>query len=219
MSGLRHAIFDFDGTLVDSLPGIHWSIERALADCGLPPFTASLRPLIGPPIRDILSNVSGLGEGPSLNRLEQAFRRFYDAEGWRQTACYRGVNELLGELAANHISLWMVTNKPEVATRKIANHLNLSGFFEEIVCRDSRLPEWGSKAEGLMDLMCRRGLAPHECVLVGDTAEDQSAASAAGMACVIVPHGYGPLPSSPIPAWDAVRERLSQGSVLAEVSL
>jgi phosphoglycolate phosphatase len=90
MPSFRHAIFDLDGTLIDSLPGIAWSVGEALALCGLRPLTADLKPLIGPPIRSILAAVTGLGDAPSLDRLERAFRASYDAEGWRKTTCYRG---------------------------------------------------------------------------------------------------------------------------------
>lgn len=217
MNRMRHAIFDLDGTLVDSLPGITWSIEEALAACGLPPMAMELRPLIGPPIRSILSAVSGLSGGNSLDRLEQTFRSCYDSDGWRRTACYAGVHNLLGEILASDTNLWMVTNKPAAATRKILRHLQLDGFFEEVVCRDSRLPAYGSKAEALTDLTVRRGLSRQECVLIGDTPEDSRAAAAAGMECVIVPHGYGPGRACGLPEWGAVRECIGRSREVAEV--
>lgn len=217
MSRMRHAIFDLDGTLVDSLPGIAWSIEQALVECGFPPAAVDLRPLIGPPIRSILSTVSGLSGGHSLDRLEQAFRSSYDSDGWRKTTCYAGVPDLLRELLTSNTSLWMVTNKPAAATRKILHHLQLDGFFEEVVCRDSRQPAYGSKAEALTDLAVRRSLPCRECVLIGDTPEDCRAAAAAGMECVIVPHGYGPGRVCGLPEWGAVRECFIRSREVAEV--
>ena len=112
MPSLRHSIFDLDGTLVDSLPGITWSVEQALALCGLPPLAVDLKPSIGPPIRSILAGVTGLRDAPSLDRLERAFRASYDAEGWRKTACYEGAPDMLRRLRAGGIGLWVVTNKP-----------------------------------------------------------------------------------------------------------
>jgi phosphoglycolate phosphatase len=217
MNRMRHAIFDLDGTLVDSLPGIAWSIEEALAACGLPPMAVELRPLIGPPIRSILSAVSGLSGGSSLDRLEQAFRSSYDSDGWRRTVCYAGAQDLLWNLFTSDISLWMVTNKPAAATQKILRHLQLDGFFDEVVCRDSRQPAYGSKAEALTDLMVRHGLSRRECVLIGDTPEDSRAAAAAGMECVIVPHGYGPGRACGLPDWGAVKECISRSREVAEV--
>jgi phosphoglycolate phosphatase len=213
----RHAIFDLDGTLVDSLPGIAWSIDRALAACCLPPRQAELRPLIGPPIRSILARVSGLSNGHALDTLERAFRADYDSDGWRRTILYGGVAELLEELAADHTGLWVVTNKPAVATAKILHHLALDRFFAEVVCRDSRRLPYSSKQEALIDLTVRRALSLPYCILIGDTEEDRRAAAAAGVDCVIVAHGYGSGQAYAVPKWGAVRAWATAGREAAEV--
>jgi phosphoglycolate phosphatase len=211
MERIRHAIFDLDGTLVDSLPGIEWSIQAALARCGLPPLSRDLRPLIGPPIRRILAAVSGVREPERLDRLEYAFRSSYDSGGWRRTRLQAGAAELLEQLRDGGIGLWVVTNKPARATRRILEGLQLAGLFEEIRCRDSRTPAFGSKAEVLVDLLRRRALTPSACLMIGDTAEDSEAAMAAGIDCAIVADGYGvdtPLPagSKRVSGWDEIAE-------------
>jgi len=191
MEPVRHVIFDLDGTLVDSLPGIAWSVEAALSCCGLPRPSTDLKPLIGPPIRSILSAVSGVREPVRLNELEQAFRCSYDSLGWRRTRCYDGVADLLRQLLAGGIGRWMVTNKPCRVTHDILRELQISDFFQEVACRDSRIPLFPSKAEVLGDLLRRRALRRSSCLMVGDTLEDSDAAIAAGIGCAIVPHGYG----------------------------
>ncbi|HUA84668.1 MAG TPA: HAD hydrolase-like protein [Bryobacteraceae bacterium] len=206
MSLKRHAIFDLDGTLIDSLPGIAQSVDAALAACGLPPAGRDLRPLIGPPIRSILATVSGVTEEGALERLERAFRVSYDNGGWRFSPAYAGVEELLGDLQGAGIGLWVVSNKPALAAWKILNRLRLDAYFDEIVCRDSRLPAYGSKAEALGDLIDRNRLPRAECVFIGDTGEDRRAAEAARIECAIVAHGYGAAAQSE-PDWDSVRER------------
>jgi phosphoglycolate phosphatase len=211
METLRHAIFDLDGTLIDSLPGIAWSVEQALAACGLPELSRDLRPLIGPPIRSILATVSGLQDAPALDGLEQAFRTSYDADGWNKTICYEGVPDMLWGLLTRDIGLWVVTNKPSKVSRRILRHLKIDGFFQEITCLDSRTPAYVSKAEALRDLLDRHSLSFTECLLIGDTAEDCQAAVATEVACAIVPHGYGPSlpPSIPfscfrVTGWDGI---------------
>src|SRR5262249_48841207 len=121
----HHAIFDLDGTLIDSLPGIAWSVNVALAACGLPESSRDLAPFIGPPIRSILESVSGATDTTLLNRLEQAFRRSYDSDGWRRTALKAGVGQTLRELIAGGLDLWLVTNKPALVTEKILNELTI----------------------------------------------------------------------------------------------
>lgn len=191
MIAIRHALFDLDGTLVDSLPGIAWSVQEALRANGLAPLSQDLRPLIGPPIRDILAAVSGAADPALLDRLEAGFRSSYDSEGWRRTVCQEAVPDMLWRLLTAGVALWVVTNKPAVVTGRILRELKIGAFFKEIACRDSRTPPFGSKVEILRDLLARRGLDRARCLLIGDTAEDWKAAEVAGIACAIVPHGYG----------------------------
>ena len=205
----RNVIFDLDGTLVDSIPGIQWSVEAALAECGVPALRRELKPLIGPPIRDILAAVSGASEPAALDRLELAFRSAYDSVGWRKTTCQPGAKGALQRLRMAGCGLWIVTNKPGHAARAILSELALADYFEEIVCRDSRIPGFASKAEMLANLLERCALVRAESIMIGDTLEDCRAAAAAGIACALVPHGYGggldgPLPGRcrPIAGWN-----------------
>jgi phosphoglycolate phosphatase len=200
MAAIRHAIFDLDGTLIDSLPGIGWSIEAALSACGMASRPFDIKPLIGPPIRAILAAVSGLGDAPALDRLERAFRSSYDSGGWRKTVLQPGAGEILASLRSRGAALWLVTNKPRLAAGMILRELALETFFREIVCRDSRTPPFASKAETLLHLLDRRHLEPRQCLMIGDTLEDAQAASRAGLRCALVPHGYGGGLQAPLPA-------------------
>ena len=188
---LRHAIFDLDGTLVDSLPGIGWSIGKALEACGVVSSPFDLKPLIGPPIRTILAAVSGIADPSALDRLEGAFRASYDSEGWRKTVLQPGTLDILRRLRTCGAELWVVTNKPLLASGMILRELACAGLFRELVCRDSRTPPFASKAEMLCNLVSREGLKREECLLIGDTLEDATAAARAGIWCALVMHGYG----------------------------
>jgi phosphoglycolate phosphatase len=188
MLAFRHIIFDLDGTLIDSLPGIEWSAREALAACGAGPLLCDLRPLLGPPIRMILAQATGIAAPHRLDAMERAFRNSYDTDGWRQTVCFPGALETLERLSADGASLWVATNKNRLATGKILSQLGIRRFFREVACRDSRTPVFSTKAEMLIDLIGRRGLAPSECLMVGDTREDRAAAEAAGIPCEILSH-------------------------------
>jgi phosphoglycolate phosphatase len=198
-SMIRDVIFDLDGTLVDSVPGIQWSLEIALEGCGIDRECPDLRAMIGPPIRDILAAVSGLTDGDALDRLEAAFRASYDSGGWRKTTLHLGSESMLMRLRNDDHRLWLVTNKPQQATRAILNELGIAGFFVEVVCRDSQTPPFANKAEMLTNLLASRGFTPSESVMVGDTLEDCRAAAEAGIACSLVAHGYGTGLDGPLP--------------------
>jgi len=139
----RAVLFDLDGTLLDSLPGIEYSARAAFAECGLAIGEIELRTLIGPPIRTILAKMAladttgGLSE-EQLDRLVQAFRASYDSEGWRRTPHYAGAAELLRELCAQGKRLFVVTNKPRPISLRILEAGGTLGLFEEVVTRDSR---------------------------------------------------------------------------------
>jgi phosphoglycolate phosphatase len=206
---MRNIIFDLDGTLVDSVPGIQWSVETAMRNCGISGACPDLTPLIGPPVRTILGTAAGTDNWVDLDRLEKAFRTSYDGDGWRRTLCQPGVREMLSQLQAAGCILWILTNKPAHATRLILCELRLDAYFREMVSRDSVTPSYASKGAMLTDLLDRRALPRAESILIGDTLEDCHAASAAGIACAVVPHGYGremdrdlPEGSRRIAGWD-----------------
>ena len=188
---MKNIIFDLDGTLVDSVPGIQWSAEAAMRNCGISRACPDLTALIGPPVRTILAAAAGTENCADLDRLEKAFRTSYDADGWRRTVCQPGVRKMLDQLQSADAALWIVTNKPAHATQLILRELALAGYFQEIVSRDSVTPSYASKGAMVTDLLDRRAMPRTASILIGDTLEDCDAASAAGIACAIVPHGYG----------------------------
>ncbi len=190
-------IFDLDGTLIDSLPGIEFSVKAAFASCGIPCLTADLRKMIGPPIRSILSRAGGTTDPALLGNLESAFRASYDCDGWRKSLCYPGTEATLSTLQKAGIRLFVVTNKPRHISLRILEMLKIRHFFESILARDSRGPHYGSKREMLESLLRSCTLNPGDCVLVGDTQEDAEAASSCDIPFAHVSHGYGTISDSP----------------------
>ncbi|MBA4015780.1 MAG: hypothetical protein C0483_01190 [Pirellula sp.] len=188
-------LFDLDGTLVDSHPGIAWSASVALSEV-LPEVIVSVSPhLLGPPIREIFQR---LLEAESrectpelLDELEQAFRRSYDTEGWRRSRTYPEVGETLRQLHWSGFELFVVTNKPRAATRRILGRLELLPLFVEVVSPDSRTPRYENKAAMIHELVVRHDLDRESTCYVGDTRDDQIAAAAANVAFIPIGYGYG----------------------------
>ena len=189
-------LFDLDGTLLDSLPGIAHSVRAAFEACGLAMGEVELRTLIGPPIRTILAKMAladtpgGLSE-EQLDRLVRAFRASYDSEGWKMTPHYEGAAELLRELRAQGKRLFVVSNKPRHISLRILQAGGTLELFEEIVTPDSQEPAYSGKQEMMRSLMERHGLHLQECLMVGDTMEDAVAALQTGMQFCLMTHGYG----------------------------
>jgi phosphoglycolate phosphatase len=191
----RNVLFDLDGTLLDSLPGIQYSAEAAFRACGIEIGTTPLRSLIGPPIRTILERMAAEPVSrEELDSLEQSFRWSYDTEGWRQTPHYEGAAESLKTLRDKGRRLFVVSNKPQHISLRILEAEGTLGIFEEIMTRDSRVPPYNGKNEMVNKLLQKWELDPAECLMVGDTMEDAEAASNNGMPFCLMTHGYGDVP-------------------------
>jgi phosphoglycolate phosphatase len=186
---LRNVIFDLDGTLVNSLPGIEHSVDCALRKRRYPSRTCELRPLIGPPIRDILRTVSGETDSSALDALEAVFRVTYDSEGWTRTVLQPEAKETLTWITGAGGSVFVVTNKPRRPAASIAQRLGL--LVSDMISPDSATPPYRSKAEMIQRLMHADDVKAGNSLVVGDTREDLDAAREVGMAAVIVTTGYG----------------------------
>jgi phosphoglycolate phosphatase len=190
-------LFDQDGTIFDSLPGVEFSVRCAFEACHLPLRRLDLRRMIGPPIRTILAQAGEVEQGTVLDALERAFRTSYDGEGWQKTVCFPEAVPVLKTLRARGHRLFVVSNKPRHISLRILEKVNLLELFEEIVTADSRVPAYRGKEEMLETLMARHGLTSHDCLFAGDTMEDAKAAATAGMGFAYMTHGYGDVESTP----------------------
>ena len=184
-------LFDLDGTLVDSLPGIEFSVGEAFSQCNLPMAKKSLRELIGPPIRTILSRAGNVLEKGRLDALEHAFRVSYDSQGWRKTICFPDVEEVLQMMHERGRRLFVISNKPRHASLRILETERILQYFDAVMTRDSRSPCYGGKEEMIGAVLAERGIIEKDCVMVGDTAEDAKAAAGAGIQYIQMTHGYG----------------------------
>ena len=184
-------LFDLDGTLVDSLPGIEFSVREAFRSCRLPLAKESLREMIGPPIRTILSQAGNVKEESSLDTLERAFRASYDGEGWCKTVCFPAAERVLRRMHERGHRLFVISNKPRHISLQILERERLLKYLEAIVTRDSRAPDYRGKGEMIGALLTDCVITVENCVMVGDTTEDAKAAASAGINFIWMSHGYG----------------------------
>lgn len=189
-------LFDLDGTLLDSLPGIAFSIEQAFAACNLPMQALNLGEVIGPPIRTILALAALQATDSDLNQLERAFRSSYDSEGWQKTLLFPGSTPMLHEASVLGIRLFVVSNKPRHIAIKILERESVISLFTAILTRDSSDPPYRSKAQMIEQLLRAFQLDAARCIMIGDTAEDAVAAAEMLVPFAWIAHGYGTIPPS-----------------------
>jgi phosphoglycolate phosphatase len=184
-------VFDLDGTLIDSTPGIESALRAAFQSVGRTMPAVDLRRIIGPPITVIARRVEPLLSDAEVASIEQSYRAIYDSVGWRDTLAYPTVGDTLGALHRRGLRLFIVTNKPLVPTLKILAHLGLANLFLEVLTRDSRAPHYASKADMLADLLSGQQLKPSATLMIGDTSEDQEAAHTNNIDFLHATYGYG----------------------------
>jgi phosphoglycolate phosphatase len=184
----RLVLFDLDGTLVDSSPGIHSSVRHAAAELGLPaPTAAQLRGMVGPPLQDGFALVLGVPVA-DVTRAVAAYRAHYAGGALLEATVHRGVPELLTALRAAGAILAVATSKPELFAVRLLRHTGLLPAFASV---------HGATMDGAVrhkDQVVAAALVAHPAgrdpVLVGDRSHDVLGAAAHGLPCIGA--GWGP---------------------------
>lgn len=186
------AVFDLDGTLSDSGPGIMHCAQYAFHKMGFPekPETV-LRSFVGPPL-----NTQFCATGPMTPaQAEQAvayYRELYNDTGKFENTVYPGIPSLLAELRKKGFRLAVATAKPAFFTEQILDHFDLTRAFDTISA--ATMDETKTdKASLILTAMRETGFenSPNDVVMVGDRAYDILGARKNGVHSVGVLYGYG----------------------------
>ncbi len=210
-----HIIFDLDGTLIDSAPAILASFRAAFAHTGIAPAVTIDESVIGPPLTETLQLLSGSDDPALIGRLAEAFKASYDGAGYRETAAYAGVGELLAELAGAGLTLSIATNKRIHPTRLILDHLGWREHFAHVYALDLISPRLPNKAAMIARLLADQGIAKEQAIYIGDRSEDGESADANGLPFIAVTWGYGSLNADEMrTGWRAAAQPAALGAML-----
>lgn len=187
------ALFDLDGTITDSGPGIINAIRYAVRRKGLTePSEEVLRSFIGPPLMEQFQKVFSLTreEGAAM---VAAYREYYGDRGIFENRVYEGVPEMLMRIRRAGIRVLMATSKPELYARRIAEHFGFDRHFDFIggACMDGTRTV---KSEVIEYVLETCGISREErerTVMVGDRSHDIIGAGKAGLHSLGVLYGYG----------------------------
>ncbi|HEV7192427.1 MAG TPA: HAD hydrolase-like protein [Jatrophihabitantaceae bacterium] len=184
----RAVLFDLDGTLSDSAPGILAALRHAFAANGLPPLDPDTeRALLGPPFYESLPPLIGTDALPAVIA---AYREHYGAGGMYDTALYPGTIGVLRALHGAGVPIAVATSKPEHYAVPIVEHLGLAALFETVGGDelDGSLP---TKAMVIDKVLGRLGRPDPDTVrMVGDRSHDVLGARAHGIETIAVTWGY-----------------------------
>ncbi|MGZ4506290.1 MAG: HAD hydrolase-like protein [Blastococcus sp.] len=206
----RLVLFDLDGTLVDSSPGIWASVRFAAAQLGLPePTPSQLRGMVGPPLQDGFALVLGVPVA-DVPRAVAAYRTHYAAGALLDVTVYDGIRPLLAALTDAGATLAVATSKPEPFAVRVLEHTGLLPAFAGV---------HGASLDGAVrhkEQVVAAALAAHpggrDPVLVGDRSHDVLGAAVHGLPCIGA--GWGPAEAGELEAAGAAVVVATPGEVV-----
>lgn len=184
----KYILFDFDGTVFDTVEGISKSARYAINKFGIDGSLEFLRQFAGPPLVDKFMEVYGF----SLEQAQQAtayFKERYQPIGLYECRIFPGMKEMLQRLKSAGFVLGIATSKPQELAEKLLAGEDMTDIFD-VVCGSGLNGNNDSKEAVLRRAMDALGADREHSVLVGDTKYDVLGAKAVGVDCVGVRFGY-----------------------------
>lgn len=186
-------LFDLDGTIADSAPGITASLGYMFENLGLPvPSPDELREWVGPPILDSFRDRAGMSPEESAIALS-IYRDHYLENGGNGSPIFPGIPTILRSIHDAGVPLALATSKPEFPASVILDHGNLTANFR--VISGASIDEIRSAKKDVIAEALNRfrmiGVDVSRPVMVGDRDYDVEGAAAHGIPAIFVTWGYG----------------------------
>ena len=183
-------LFDLDGTVLASKPGVFRSVTYALNKLSLPiPSEDELMSFLGPPIQEGFSRVCRVPH-ELVNDAIYYYRKYYNSGGKFEAEIYDGLRDLMKVLRNNGKRCCITTSKPQVFAREILSHFDMDTAFDGIYGSELNGTR-GEKAEVLRYCLKQQTISAEDAILVGDRYFDVNGAKEVGMDCVGILYGYG----------------------------
>lgn len=188
-------VFDLDGTLVDSIPGIARGLNLALKALGYPEHSVdAIRGMVGRGARELcVASLQGYFNGnvpeKAFEAVHTGFMKEYPHTWQDGTVPYPGIREMLLKLAAEGHSLGVLSNKPHGVTGPLVRHIFPGVPFRVVMGFSDRFPR-KPEPDSLLSIVHAWGMEPGQVCMVGDSAHDGNTAVNAGTRLVLVGWGY-----------------------------
>lgn len=185
------AIFDLDGTLVDSLRDLAETANSVLAESGYPPHPMdAYRYFVGDGVNALVRRMlPASANEEQCRRCQDHFIASY-ARNWRINSCpYPGIRDMLLGLKNNGLKIAVLSNKPHDFTKDFVKYFFPDQCFEAVF---GQRPEVARKPspQGAIEIAALMRLAPSHCLYIGDTAIDMQTGKSAGMFTIGVLWGF-----------------------------
>lgn len=185
-------IFDLDGTVIDSGPGVTHAVQYSLNKMGITVEDAgSLKHFIGPPLYDSYQRYYGFDKAQQDRAIEY-YREYYEEKGVHENSLYDGMEQVLSSLKKHHKFIALATSKPKNYAELILSELKIDSYFD-LVCGASLDHSMREKIEILGDCIYKSGQEKAGMVMVGDRHFDVEGAQFHGIDSIGVLFGFGDL--------------------------
>ena len=191
----KACIFDLDGTLTDTLESLTYSVNETLMKLGLPQITSEqCKNFVGNGARYLIARALEASGDTELSLIEKAMETYgqvFKKYCTYRVAPYEGIVELLQELKESGVELAVLSNKPHLQTLDVVATYFEPGMFCYVQGQQEGIPRKPDPTAA-RKIAEKMGVAPEECVYIGDSEVDIQTANAAGMESVGVTWGFRP---------------------------
>ena len=186
----RVVLFDLDGTLIDTAPEMHLSMNALLEEEGLDPLPyESIRPHVSNGVMGIFNNT--FDETPKLGgRRFNRYLDIYEEHLGMNAQIFPGMGEVIGEIESKGISWGIVTNKSKRFALPLLEKLNLSDRASCIVCGDTTDKVKPDPEPINYALLLLNTKNSKNSFYIGDSKKDVDAAKSAGISSIACTYGY-----------------------------
>lgn len=188
-------LIDIDGTLVDSVPDLAWSVDAMMSELELETRGEdSVRNWVGNGIEKLvhraLTNSLDLeAEDVAFTQALEIFKKFYADNTSKRSTLYPGVNEALAWFKSQNFNLGCVTNKAEAFTIPLLKDIGIYDYFSIVVSGDT-LPVKKPDPAPLLHVADFFNCAANKSLMIGDSISDVKAARNAGFKIACMTYGY-----------------------------
>ena len=195
MQKYKYILFDLDGTVTESGPGIMNAASIALKSFGIEEKDISkLRLFVGPPLDKSFMERYGFTKEDAWKAIA-VFREYYNDRGVFENSVYPGIEDMLKDLRSRGFITAIASSKPQPQVDKVLNHFHIAELFDTAV--GCELDGTRSNKKEVIAEVLRRlsaldsAYSRDKVIMVGDRCYDIEGAHAMSLPCIGVLYGYG----------------------------